>query len=154
MVTRQDIITEALTWLDTPWQHGQGVKGVGCDCVHLPLRVGQALGLIATTYVPEPYSQQWHLHKRREQDELLLTILADFPLVAMPLAERQPADLLVFRWTFRQPCAHMGLLLPGEKVIHALCGESVNRVVIQPLQGLRKRQMAFVYRFTALETIP
>jgi NlpC/P60 family putative phage cell wall peptidase len=151
MVTRNDICTEALTWLNTPWQHGQGLKGVGCDCVHLPLRVAQTLGLIDAAYTPQPYSQQWHLHKRRDQDEMLLTILRDFPLRDVPKDQRQPGDLLVFRWLPHQPCAHMGILLPGERVIHALCGESINRVIVQRLHGWRLRQVAYVYAFTVLE---
>lgn len=151
MVTRADIITEAFTWLHTPWQHGQGLKHVGCDCVHLPLRVAQSLGLIDTAYTPAPYSPQWHLHKKRGEDEMLLTILAQFPIVEVPKATRQPGDLLVFRWVPSQPCAHMGILLPDERVIHALCGEDLNRVLIQQLHGIRLRQVASVYVFTALE---
>lgn len=151
MVTRADVVRESLTWIGTPWQHGQGLKGVGVDCVHLPLRVAQALGLIDTSYTPAPYSQQWHLHKRRGEDEMLLGILAQFPLVEIPKAQRQPGDLLVFRWIPRQPCAHMGILLPEERVIHALCGEDVNRVLVQRLHGLRLRQAVHVFAFAALE---
>lgn len=151
MVKRADITAEALTWLNTPWQHGQGLKDVGCDCVHLPLRVAQALGLIDSSYTPEPYSSQWHLHKRRGEDEMLLAILAQFPLVEIPKDARQPGDVLVFRWVPSQPCAHLGILLPDDRVIHALCGEDINRVLVQKLQGLRLRQVAHVYAFTALE---
>ena len=33
--TRMDAVTEARTWLDTPFHHQASVKGSGCDCIGL-----------------------------------------------------------------------------------------------------------------------
>lgn len=151
MVIRADIVTEALTWLDTKWQHRQHAKGLGCDCVGFPFGVGQALGLIPATAKLPYYTTQWHLHKKRGQDEMLLSILATFPVREVPKDKRQPGDVLVFRWLPSMPCAHLGILLPDERVIHARSGDDLNRVLIQKLHGLLLRQVAFVYQFTGLE---
>jgi hypothetical protein len=45
-ITRQQIVTEALTWLDTPYHHLQCVKGVGVDCAELLFGVGKNVGFI------------------------------------------------------------------------------------------------------------
>lgn len=153
MVTRADVIAEALTWLDTPWHHGQATKGVATDCVGLPLGVAQRLGLVDPAYTPPLYSDQWHLHKRRDVDELLLTILQQFPLREVSLSSRQPGDVLVFRWTPRQPCGHLGLMMPREQVLHARAGDDTNRVVLQPLHGRLLRMVAKVMVLTTLEDV-
>lgn len=33
--TRSAIVTEARTWIGTPYQHQASLKGVGCDCLGL-----------------------------------------------------------------------------------------------------------------------
>ena len=46
MITRKLIADTAMSWLDCPYHHHQGLKGVAVDCVHLVWRVGQEIGLI------------------------------------------------------------------------------------------------------------
>lgn len=45
MITRQEVVDEARSWLGTPWEHQQAVKGVGCDCIGFLAGVDMALGL-------------------------------------------------------------------------------------------------------------
>lgn len=153
MATRADLATEALTWLSTPWKHHAAVKGIGVDCVGLPFAVAKALGLIPATAKLPSYSPQWHLHKKREQDEMLLDILKTFPVQEVPKEQRQPGDILVIRWTPTMPCAHLGILIAPDQVIHARSGDDLNRVLVQRLHGLLLRQVAFVYAFSALEDV-
>lgn len=49
------------SWVGTPFKHSTGVKGVGCDCIHLPLMAFIEAGL---QYSPvlAPYSSDSHLH--------------------------------------------------------------------------------------------
>lgn len=42
---RQAVVTEALTWLHTPYHHQAATKGAGCDCIGLLRGVGNALGI-------------------------------------------------------------------------------------------------------------
>jgi NlpC/P60 family putative phage cell wall peptidase len=151
MVTRADVIAEALTWLDTPWQHGQATRGVATDCVGLPLGIAKGLGLVDLAYTPPLYTDQWHLHKQRGRDEQLLEVLRQFPLREVALSSRRPGDLLVFRWSPRRPCGHLGLFMPGEQVLHARAGDDTNRVVLQPLHGRLLAMVATVMVLTMLE---
>jgi hypothetical protein len=45
MTTRQDITTEARSWLGTPYQHQARCKHVGVDCAGLIVGVAKALGI-------------------------------------------------------------------------------------------------------------
>ncbi len=45
MVSGQDIVREARTWIGTPFHHAARVKGVGVDCAGLLVGVAHALGL-------------------------------------------------------------------------------------------------------------
>lgn len=43
-ITREQLIAEALTWIGTPWHHGQQTKGAGCDCLGLLAGIAYAVG--------------------------------------------------------------------------------------------------------------
>lgn len=45
MITRDQIVAEALSWCGTPTRHQGRRKGVSVDCLGLALGVGEALGL-------------------------------------------------------------------------------------------------------------
>lgn len=62
---RDRIVKEALSWVGTPYHGCADIKGVGCDCGMLLLRVFSDIGLIPFKD-PRPYSQEWHLHKGEE----------------------------------------------------------------------------------------
>lgn len=54
-------------WLDTPFRHQCGVKGMGCDCVHFAIRVFEEFKLIDLNRVKLPdYPRDWHQHNTRE----------------------------------------------------------------------------------------
>lgn len=54
-------------WLDTPFRHQCGVKGLGCDCVHFAIAVLAEFNLINLGSVKIPdYPRDWHLHNTRE----------------------------------------------------------------------------------------
>ena len=54
-------------WMDTPYRHHCGVKGLGCDCIHFVAKVLEEVGLIAVDkkLIPD-YPKDWHLHNSRE----------------------------------------------------------------------------------------
>ena len=43
---RDEIISEALTWLGTPWRHQACCKGAGVDCLHLIAGVMRSFGCV------------------------------------------------------------------------------------------------------------
>ena len=46
MITRDQIVSEARTWVGTPFHHQARVKGAGVDCVGLAIGVANTLGLV------------------------------------------------------------------------------------------------------------
>jgi hypothetical protein len=54
-------------WLNTPFRHHCGVKGLGCDCIHFVACVLDELGILILTKKTIPdYPKDWHLHNTRE----------------------------------------------------------------------------------------
>ena len=128
MISREQIVAEARTWVGTPFQHAQSCKGHGADCVGLCIGVFKALGCVAADWYPAPYSQQWHVHKN---EELLVDTVAAFGFREIPLEQRRPGDLLFFK--FGRVCSHVGLYVGNNEMIHAYF--NLHRAVRQPLTG-------------------
>lgn len=61
------IVTEAESWLRTPWKHAHDVKGFGIDCAMFLLRVYQGAGLVPAEIDPRPYPRDWYLHRGEER---------------------------------------------------------------------------------------
>lgn len=47
MATRADVVSQARTWLGTPFRHQSAMKGVACDCVGLIRGVAAEVGLFS-----------------------------------------------------------------------------------------------------------
>lgn len=58
----KNVISEAMTWLGTPYHHQGRVKGVSVDCATLLCEVYEAVGLI-DHYDPGLYTPDWHMHQ-------------------------------------------------------------------------------------------
>lgn len=60
MLTRDQIVEQARSWIDTPYAHQQRIKGKKCDCIGLIVGVGHELGLpwlgAPDDYTPSPSS--------------------------------------------------------------------------------------------------
>ncbi len=113
---RQAIVAEALTWLGTPYHHQAGIKGVGCDCAYLLIRVYRALGLIPEID-PGPYPPDWHLHRN---DERYLGWVRRF---ATAVATPRPGDAAL--WRFGRTASHGGIVVAWPTIIHAYRGQGV-----------------------------
>jgi cell wall-associated NlpC family hydrolase len=105
---RQQIITTARTWLDTPFHWHGRLKHVGIDCAGLPICVGRELGLFAadfdlTEYGNYPVGMLATLQSHCEE---------------RPKDEREPGDILCFK--IREEPQHAGIMtdLNGAGVIH------------------------------------
>lgn len=146
MVTRQDIYTEALKWLHTPWHHRQCLNGVGVDCVRLFEGVAKALGLLEPSWEPPMYSQSFHLHSDRELVQEVLLELGAMPEL---LDARQPGDLLLFK--FGRSCAHVAMQLPQNEILHAV--KASGRVVQNSLAGDWLTRLRCAYRFPGVAVL-
>ncbi len=87
---RERIVAEARSWIGTPYHHCADIKGVGCDCGMLLVRVFVDLGVVAP-FDPRPYTFDWHLH--RGEERYLDALLARGEKVERP----RPGDVMLFR---------------------------------------------------------
>lgn len=118
---RAAIVAEAKTWLRTPFHHREGIKGIGCDCVHLPIRVYQAVGLLEREFNPGYYAQHWYLH---QSEELYMRGLNE-RLRRVDIA--QPADLAMYK--FGRTVSHAAIVVDDAYIIHAY--STIGAVVLQ-----------------------
>lgn len=141
MVTREAIVAEALTWVGTPYQDLQALKGPqgGVDCVYLLLGVAQAVGALPATYPRPVYSPQWHLHQARE---VYLEALEAVGCRPVAWTERQPGDMVLFR--FGHTASHAAILVTPTEIVHA---HSRRGVLRQPVPGSWWARLVAVYTF-------
>lgn len=136
MTIADKIVAEALTWLRTPYHHCAGVKGAGVDCIHFPLRVFQAVGLVDPEFTIPPYPNDWHLN---HSEELWLNGLGQFSQLLEPADGPTLAGIGVFR--YGRTFSHGSICIdPAEgMVIHSYIGSGVvtSRVSEAPLAGRR-----------------
>lgn len=132
ILKRAEVVSEALTWMGTPYHHHGRVRGVGVDCLMLLAEVFQACELVPPVD-PGAYPHDWHLHR---SDELylqgLLQHAAELPAGTAP----QPGD--VGLWRFGRTWSHGGIVVKHEpQVLHAYLGRGVilTRLDEEPLAG-------------------
>jgi NlpC/P60 family putative phage cell wall peptidase len=106
VVTSEVIVTQARTWLGTPFHHQARVKGKGCDCLGLIIGVVQELGLkdkqgrLLASYDEVTYS-------RRPSGAYLIAKLSS-TLDEVPIDNAQPGHLALF--TMSGNPQHLGIL--------------------------------------------
>lgn len=143
MITRKEIINEALSWVGTPYIPSQRCKGAGCDCVglfwgvtnELKLDVSKDL-LLQPNYAKYAYGDSLLKALRKYMDEI-------------PISERNDGDLLVLR--IGAAPTHVGIFywLNGqESMIHA----DSKKGVIHTRLGHWKSKIVTVFRVRELST--
>lgn len=142
--TRARVVAEAQSWLGTPYRHQASRKGVGCDCL------GLVRGVWRELYGREPdapaaYQPDWAESGAGD------AVLGAARGHCMELArnEAQPGDLLVFRWRPHVVAKHLGILIEGDRFIHAYQGSAV---VASALVPQWRRRIAGVFAFPPIPT--
>lgn len=143
MPTRKQITDCAKSWLDTPYQHQVGLKGVGVDCAYLIGKIAEETGSIEKFKV-EPYSIEWHWHSR---EEAMCNIIEGFGAVQIDAKKAQPGDILAFK--YGRVNSHLGVMLTDMYFIHAHL--PAGKVLVNSLSGEFKDRLNRVYRFPNLE---
>lgn len=139
------IVTEAESWLGTPYHHQAKLKGVGVDCCNLILAIAENCDIVEPIEL-EPYSLQWHLHSR---SEMMLSLLERYNCTKLEVDLDDPTD-----WTpgsilclkYGRACSHLALVLPELNILHAAI--DFGKVVKQPISE------QIVDRAKALYTYP
>lgn len=118
MTTAERIVTEAFTWVGTPFGAHQACKGAAVDCVHLVGSVMVAAGVV-TGYSFPPYSMDYSQHWDRS--------LIDEYLNSVPAMQRvengEAGDIVTFR--IGRCVHHCGILVDSKRFVHAALGRKV-----------------------------
>jgi cell wall-associated NlpC family hydrolase len=114
MITRQDIVEEAKTWLRTPWMHRQRVKGCGVDCAQLLIGVFSGVGMIKEFDTGE-YPSDWMMHRSEERFQGFVRQYAK--QVDKPL----PGDIVLYK--VGHCFAHGAIVVEWPLIIHAFLRE-------------------------------
>jgi cell wall-associated NlpC family hydrolase len=125
-------------WLDTPFRHHCGVKGLGCDCIHFVVRIFEELGLLIDVVIPD-YPKDWHLHNTRELLEE--GILKNLNVEKVSLSNLMNGDIICSH--FGKAASHAGIYFDGY-VYQALNNIGVRKINFND-KKFRKR-MRFAYR--------
>jgi NlpC/P60 family putative phage cell wall peptidase len=137
------VIAEAMSWLGTPYRHQGSRKGVGCDCLGLVRGVWRAVYGVEPER-PGPYSPDW---AEAGAGDVLLDAAHRHCTEKLP-GHALPGDLLVFRWRPLHAAKHLGILLGGDRFIHAYEGHAVT---VSPLIAQWRRKIAGVFAFPGVE---
>ena len=145
MIYLDDIVAEARSWIGTPWQHQQRLKGIATDCIGLIGGVALEVGIEgAKEWADDP---DLH-HYGRIPDPHLLLAGCDRFLERVEIADVLPGDVLVMAFS-RQP-QHFAIVskLDPMYLVHAY--QSVGRVVENGAKIARARILrAYKYRGVA-----
>lgn len=114
-MSRELIEKIALTWIGTPYHHHSGIKGVGCDCVHLLIKVYVEAGLMED-YDPGYYPPQFFMHS--DEERFLKKVLGYSREI--PEAEAGVGDVVLYK--LGKCYAHGAIIVsPGwpHSIVHA-----------------------------------
>lgn len=113
---RAAVVSEAETWLRTPYHHMGRVKGGGTDCLMLLAEIYEAAGIIDHVEIAF-YPPDWHLHRGAERYlDGLMQYAREMPNGAgdpPPL----PGDAVLFK--FGRCFAHGAIVIAWPRLIHA-----------------------------------
>lgn len=127
-------------WEGTPFRHHCGIKGLGCDCIHLVACVFNELGLLVLTKKTIPdYPRDWHMHNTRELLEE--GILKHLQVEKVVLFNPMNGDIICSH--FGKAASHAGVFFDGY-VYQALNGIGVRKINFKD-KKFRER-MKFAYR--------
>lgn len=110
---REGIISEAITWLGTPFVDCGYVKGRrgAVDCAMYLIGVFSARGFVPKDYDPRPYNPDWHLHQTEER------YLAGITKFARRVTEPLMGDIALYR--LGKTASHGAIVIDDERIIHA-----------------------------------
>lgn len=119
---RAKLVTEAVSWLRTPYHHQALVKGVGVDCAMFPIGVYRNALHRFTEFDPRPYPVEWHLHR---DEERYLDHLESCGARKVEV----PGDGDIAMFKFGRTVSHGGIVIPREtnslRFIHSYIGRGV-----------------------------
>jgi len=112
MTTRAAILSEASTWLGTPYHHHARCKGAGVDCAQILIGIFAAAGLVEA-FDSGDYPRDWMLHRDDDRFRAHVRRYAD----QITLAEVQPGDVALY--LVGKCYAHGAIVMGWPVILHA-----------------------------------
>lgn len=141
MITREQIVIEARTWMGTRWHHQGRVKGVGVDCVGFVGGVAVAMGLgVEARSAPEAIPYKCY---GRDPTSLFMRGCNEY-MDKIDIKQAGVGDVLTF--VFERDPQHLALITSVEPmyIIHAHA--AVRKVVEHQLDDVWQRRVHAAYR--------
>lgn len=126
---RSRIVSEALSWVGTPYRLGGRVKGAGTDCACLILGVLQNAGVIPPDEEAHRFSQDWWQHTTEERYKLraLRYAVKTLEAVTYRSLNAQPGDILLLKAAGAKLHNHGAIVIAWPWIVHAIA-PAVQRV--------------------------
>lgn len=134
------IVSEARSWIGTPYVHQASVKAAGTDCLGLVRGVWRALFGEEPEVMPA-YTPDWG---EAGGEELLMGRAGRFLLA---VADEVPGDVLIFRMRSGAVAKHMGILAQTGDEASFVHAYDRHGVVESPLSSPWRSRIAGRFRF-------
>ena len=136
-------MSEARTWLETPYRHQASVRGVGADCLGLVRGVWRGVVGAEPQVVPA-YTPDW----AETLGEETLLEAARRHLVEIAPGSARLGDLMLFRMGLGSPAKHAAIVSGEDRIIHAYWGRAVCETRLVPWW---RRRIAAAFQFPGVE---
>lgn len=133
MILPSKIVTAARTWLGTPYQHQQRLKGHGVDCIGLVIGVAWELTLWPKTENKTGYG-------REPFNGLLRDNLAEHMI---EVSQPEPGTVALIRWLIEPQ--HCAIVTGDDSIIHAY--GRVGKCVEHRFSDVWKKRAVTYFRF-------
>lgn len=146
-MNRGDVVTEARTWIGTPFHHQGRKKGVGVDCGGLVGAVAMDVGLLPSNFWRCAFAP-FAGYARTPANEALRGICERF---MDSTTDPQPGDILLMR--FASEPQHLAIVAPylhgGLSIIHAY--SRADRVIEHRYADVWIARTVAAYSFRGIE---
>ena len=137
MPTKIEIVSEAKSWIGTPFKHQGRIKGIGVDCVGLIVGVAHAFQLTQFDYTNYSHTP----------DGFLMQQLLAKHLEVIPIQEAKAGDIVLMR--FEAQPQHLAIL-SDYGMIHAYA--QVRRCVEHRLDQLWQSRIVNAYSYPNIKS--
>lgn len=130
---REDLVTEALDWIGTPFHANQKSKGIGADCIGFAGGVALACGANLPS-IPDAYPMRPDGSLKAYLDKYMIRVISG----------PQPGDILLMAFDCMEP-HHVAMYIGNHMIIHAYA--QARKVSMQLYTNYWKDKVKAVYRF-------
>ena len=143
MLTGNDVVIEARTWIGTPFKHQGRLKHLGVDCVGLIYCVGRDLGIIDADMATQK-AMKYLSYPEIPKNSIVRRACEDY-LVHIHRLKARPGDVILM--DFGRVARHVGIFT-GSTIIHVTA--RTGRCVEHSINQSWKNRFCGYYRYPGL----